>query len=74
MLSMLIFMFWCCAFLALAALLLEYAGAIAGILYGFWELFHASPKKPAAPGDDPNARRLGRVRNLDRFLGVKRGH
>lgn len=68
---MLIFMFWCCAFIALAALLLEYAGAIAGMLCGFLDLFHASPDKPAVTGGEPEARYLRRVRGLDRFLGIK---
>lgn len=74
MLSIVIFIFCSYAFIALAALLFAYSGAIAGIICGFWSLFRASSGKPAASCDDPEARQLRRVRNLDNFLGIRPKH
>lgn len=73
MISIILFFISCYAFIALLALLAEYAGGIAGTIAGIFNLLPVTASNAATPGD-AGARRLERVRNLDRTLGIKPRH
>lgn len=80
MFSMLLFIFWCYCFIALIALLAEYAGAFAALIWvPLRKIMHlagtrANPNTEAEASIMREARYAQRLRQMDSILGIRAKH